>query len=451
MHISDVNPYSIASAVKQLAHPNHVDNPVLNPLQMTRCGIAVLEGSYGASSGTQAHQSVILELRARASGPVPAVLNHSNNRPAPSRQELQRLADDGYFAVMVEIVSSETGRALSPAYWDALVRNCRDAGLFVIVDEGLTAVRCGAPFAHQRPEYSIHAPSMVLFRKGFRVAGLAVNPQGCNIHRLGLDTTGPQALIDKIRAARELVSQVVPLSDITHAHAVLVAAQAEDWPARASRIGDNLRRVIGGLAECSSTSTTAPAAATRRSTRPSTLDSTTSNSNRNSNRNNSTGSQVALGLGSLIYLPRHVAAQHSVVGADAGPSLIRWMPFLDEGMEKHATISGLFGKGSYTLRASLLQRLEWCTCCSLSTVHPGAGYEPLPTGSGTGGLLGGGTGGTGDADVPLDALFNCRTCACPLCYWCRKVAKESPGSPAGKVIMRHLSGKCLLGRRTPRR
>lgn len=353
---------------------------------------------------------MVLAHRNRAVGQRPACIR---NDQAPSAQELQALAREGYVAVSIEMVSSRDGTPVSADFWNALAVACAQAGLFLIVDEAATAMRCGAPFCHQRPEYGAHVPTLVLFGKGFRLAGLAVHHDGIGV-RDALGITSRAELLRRAGEIRGAASEVVTIPTILHAQNVLDLAIAEDWPARSSQIGYNLRQLISDLQRPSQ-----PGHRQRYSTR---LKSKLRHNNDRSSSNAAT--DAIRGIDSLIYLPRRAAWQFNAVGASTGPTLLRWFAFLDEPLASMSTVFALFGPGSYSLRGSLVEVIGYCGICGLGD------HEAVPEDY--------------DRPPPGDegALFICPSCRCPICFWCRSEANKRPSSAVARTIKKHTVGRC---------
>lgn len=90
---------------------------------------------------------------------------------------------------MVDLVSTADGSTLSPEHFRLLRVCCDKARLFLIVDEAMTAIRCGAPWCFQRAEYlsgdeTLEA-DLVSFGKGMGVSGVAVNFSGLMMRHFG--------------------------------------------------------------------------------------------------------------------------------------------------------------------------------------------------------------------------------------------------------------------------
>ena len=87
----------------------------------------------------------------------------------------------------------------------------------------MTAVRCGAPFAHQLEIYKAGGQPDLVFGKGIRACGIAVNWEGINI----------------------IANTIPPWNQTIQ---VLLAKQ-QDWPEQAVKIGALLRRVLGEVSK----------------------------------------------------------------------------------------------------------------------------------------------------------------------------------------------------------
>lgn len=427
-HVSDITPQRIVSAIKILT--SHAPRPGwwtmkskykgLTDIQMQRQRIAVLQGTYGASCGTLAHHSLIPEIKAAASGSVPAVISPESTEKA-MRAQLKDLETQGYFAVLVEIVLSDTGQVVDPEMYNRLARLCKEVGLYLVVDEALTAIRCGAPFAHQLPQYSKHKPSFVLFGKGFRTCGLAVYPDGIGIKRMGYGKTGGDSLVGVVgKYIDGMNSEPVSVPTLLHAQAVLTAAREQDWPQRALEIGETLRDILTAIEE-QDCQQPAPKRQKRSSV---------------ARAKAKTLSNIG-GLGSLIYVPTALAAKAAVVGADAGPDLVRWMPYLDEGMSKPEKVQSLFGPKSQDLRRSLLkqQRLYYCGVCGSEHGQQAMNGDVIRV-------------ETGAADADNCGELICPVCSIPICHRCRSCVQGHPKSQIAAAVQNHTERMCLsLGKK----
>lgn len=172
---------------------------------------------------------------------MPTVLSRNFDSVSLCR-ELRALQNRGYIGILFEIVSANGGMVISSEQWNMLAESCLQCELFLVVDEALTAVRCGAPFAFQRPEYAKYEPSFILFGKGIRVSGLAVNPRGVMISKLGLDQ---QNLIRFCTLwADRLPSSVLPFPVLLESLGTLRLIRQKNLPERSERIGLYLRELL---------------------------------------------------------------------------------------------------------------------------------------------------------------------------------------------------------------
>ncbi|KZL65668.1 hypothetical protein CT0861_03031 [Colletotrichum tofieldiae] len=173
-HISDIGPQVITSTVMRIERgkPNDekhaqplIQEDMLSKKQINACGFAIVNGSYGLTAGPW---YVIATIQATCS-PVPANKSLSYGLK-PQRLLLQDLASPA---------------TLLKKLMDLKIKGTFDrAGLFLVVNEGQTAIRGGAPFARHRSKYASHKPSFVLCGKGLKVAILAAYHDGATIHRL---------------------------------------------------------------------------------------------------------------------------------------------------------------------------------------------------------------------------------------------------------------------------
>ncbi len=237
-------------------------------------------------------------------------------RSKPTFQKrLEQLVRDGCVAVVLEIVRQDDGRVLTQREWNTICDCCQRVGIYLVVDECLTALRCGAPFAHQLPQYSEFKPSFVIFGKALFSSGIAVNYDGVHVSRLGY--TDSKGLLEGWDHNPSRVLE--PLAAI-QSMGVIRLAEREQWWDRSTRIGENLRSVIKGIYP----------------------------------------SLQLGGLGALIYLPKAIAESVEVIGASTG-ACCRWMPYLDEGMDDAEQVYALFGEHARSFREHLCSRLKSLT------------------------------------------------------------------------------------------
>lgn len=316
------------------------------------------------SNSFKAYHSVVEYNKIGACGARPVEIRRENQY----EKQFLSLRHKGYVGIMVEMVSSSGGEVLPPAQWDALAAACEATGLYLVVDEAMTAVRCGSAFACLRPEYTRFRPSFVIYGKGLRICGLAVFPDGVTVRRMGydLDTLEDAAASFFDRLSTE-PAYVRPL---LNSWAVIRCAQEEDWPARATSIGEHLRELVQPM-----TSRTG-------------------------------------GLGALLYLKKEHAVRANVIGAAAGPRYIRWIPYLDIGMQNRQTVRVLFGPASGILRQELKTMLSSNTSSCVICGDAGEGETPATI---------------------------CDTCFCPICNVC---SSRKRGLVA-VFVRRHLENRCL--------
>lgn len=212
------------------------------------------------------------------------------------------------------------------------MKACERYQLILIVDEALTSIRCGAPFAYQLPQYSKHGlPDLVLFGKAIRTNGIAIEWRGINIKRLGINND--ESRLFTILEWQERFTEMAQAADLLISWGTLVLAKKEQWPQRAIEIGRLLRQVL------------------------------VSDGIRNH--------RIA-GLHSLIVLQSQDNARFSspIMGAQAG-KYVRWLPVMDLVMASEDQLYlKVFGTSSIPHRREIsayLQsqdlRLGFCSRC----------------------------------------------------------------------------------------
>lgn len=117
-----------------------------------------------------------------ACGPPPVVIVAADDEDN-IRTTLERAKSEGCEALVIQIIGSTyPWRVSTPKMLQILTTICKSLQLPLIVDETITALRCGAPFAHQRQCYSESAaPDFVISGKGLKVSGIAVNINGLSV------------------------------------------------------------------------------------------------------------------------------------------------------------------------------------------------------------------------------------------------------------------------------
>ncbi len=334
-HVSDAaNPFVLTSLLMHLtAHATNPDVFFLSEEDRVNPRVATTHGSYGAGYGPLAYNSVVPEIRTLANGTKPFGINTHN--PAKIGSQVKSAKAQGCVALIAEIVRAADGTAISPLSWRRLLEACKRYTLVLIVDEALTAIRCGAPFAHQLPEYcKFGYPDLILFGKAVRTNGIAVEWNGSNIRKLGITNAEQRDFLTV--HWQERLTEMAHSSDLLTSWGTLVLAKTENWPQRAQIIGRILRNVIKGEGI----------------------------------KTSSIG-----GLHSLIYLRQKDNARISwpVMGANAG-NYVRWLPTMDEVMtSKDELFTKVFGPDSVPHRKQVSaylrsQRLEprWCSGCGVA-------------------------------------------------------------------------------------
>jgi len=265
---------------------------------------------------------------------------------AGSKQKLldkfKALVNSGYVAVALEMVRQCDGRVVRAQEWNTICECCEEAGLYLVVDEVLTAWRCGAPFAHQLPEYSKHKPSFVVFGKAVGASGLAVHWDGVHLKRLGYADPGYEVkATDFVHHWDHKSSRIIDPNEALRSWGYILLSEKDEWSKRALQIGktlrENLKRLYPEI-------------------------------------------RVA-GRGALIYLPDRYARKMDIVGAAVDGKFIRWLPYLDEGLNDSNIVSELFNESGTTTRRILTRSISnfnalRCIACGDYLHVPG--YGPCP-------------------------------------------------------------------------
>lgn len=254
----------------------------------------------------QAHGTIFQASAVGIEAPI-VEMKLLNNQQA-LRRRIMGLPRLVCIAPTVQIVLDD-GRVLGWRSWDTIAQACSDAGLYLIIDEAMTAFRCGAPFAHMRPEYGVYKPPFVIFGKGLQLSGIAAFCDGVTFSKRGLDREMFSNLVVRncIRS-----SELVKFVNLLESLAVIRLARKGAWTERSKVIGTNLHRYLSQLQP---------------------------------------GVKLG-GLDSLIYLPWTVNRIANMDGAGAG-KLVRWIPLLDDGMYNPACLDRLFGPRHGEIRRQL--------------------------------------------------------------------------------------------------
>ncbi|KAI1496871.1 pyridoxal phosphate-dependent transferase [Biscogniauxia marginata] len=309
---------------------NHVQAP----------NFVVAEGIYGAGFGPLAHTSKEWEINAIASGPKPVVVNIRDATRETLNAKLAEAKAQGCIAVVFDMVSTEDGSVMQPEHFAMLKACCAQNRLFIIVDETMTAIRCGAPFAFQREEYAQEEadkkPDLVIFGKGMGISGIAMGFDGAMTK--GLTYTKAEDIQQTIRYWRALVSRPVRMPVLIEALGILRTARAENWATRSIKIGTAIREVV----QEHEPATKVPGA--------------------------------IRGLGAMIAVHRDVAMRFRVMSAIRRRSpWVRWLPKLSgTSADRDALIRQVFGEQSKEQRQKLAVEADrhgtmplWCFICGI--------------------------------------------------------------------------------------
>ncbi|KAF2755569.1 hypothetical protein EJ05DRAFT_478545 [Pseudovirgaria hyperparasitica] len=324
-----------------------------------------IEGIYGAGFGPLAHTSKEWEVQAIASGPPPIVVN-LKTRPSFSEIDTQFAAAkaQGAIAVVFDMVSTEDGSVLSVEQYAQLKLAAQRNRLLIIVDETMTAIRCGAPFAFQRPEYNTNIkvkhstngvngnstnganstipiqPDLVIFGKGLGISGVAIGFSGPITHAFTYIERAD--ILQSILYWRALVSRPIRTPVLIEALGTLTTARKECWPARSETIGATIRGILHDL-------------------EPSTREP-----------------DAVRGLGAMIALDREIAMRLRVQSAIRRRSpWVRWLPKLDAGnTDRELLMQCVFGKESREQRnvlsvdaADMGTMPLWCFVCGIQATE----------------------------------------------------------------------------------
>ncbi|KAI4244400.1 MAG: hypothetical protein LQ352_006826, partial [Teloschistes flavicans] len=292
--------------------------------------VAITEGCYGAGFGPLHYNAVYNARSGAANGACPVVIR--THDPSGIAVQVARAKGMECVAVMAEMVSARDGRVMRPEVWEELVKACDAYDLMLVVDEALTAIRCGAPFAYQLPQYCKHGyPDLVLFGKAVRTNGVAIEWRGVNVGKLGIvkEEQRQYTILDW----QERLTAMASAADLLISWGTILLAEKEDWPLRARKVGQILRAFL---------------------------------------EEDGVASADVGGLHSLIYVGEKDAARFSwpVMGAKAGKH-VRWLPVLDEVMMSEEKLrEKVFGGSSVAHRKEISAwlrsqglKLGYCSRC----------------------------------------------------------------------------------------
>jgi hypothetical protein len=321
---------------------------------------AIVEGGYAAGFGSvvslltlytklllntflQANLSAHPPFRDHATGNLAVEVKLTNMQKPELSAMLQELKQQGCIGVIVEIVCNQAdGRVMSPDELYNLSKACQECGLMLAIDETITALRCGAPFAYQRPEYENNTkPDLVFFGKALSAQGIAINFDGPYMSRLGIDVPlrKRQAVLDW----QAVVTKAVILPVLFDAIGILEMATAGNWVERGKVIGKNLREMAFHRAQVMK------------------------------EQGGDDELEIIGGLDGFIFVHRAVAATFLVMGAFiAGKEVkwVRWLPRMDRNLTDKQTVESIMsetGAGKRRLISECFERdglrPQWCFFC----------------------------------------------------------------------------------------
>ncbi|KAL5343680.1 pyridoxal phosphate-dependent transferase [Aspergillus crustosus] len=370
-HVSDVLiPTTIASLVLNTACtcPLVIEDPALSPLikdypepekvhqfarnvlgwtdiHISTPKLAIIQGIYGCAFGPLAHQSDEWEYQIIGAGPPPFIITRDDFKSAATLLErLVAAKKEGCIAVISDLVNASDGSVFPADLFRMLRVACAKARIMLLVDEAMTAIRCGAPLVSQRPEYSDDddlQPDLIAFGKGMGVSGIAINFNGLMMRHLGY-TKHPQ-ILQTIRFWRSMVTRPIAVPVLIEALGILRVAEAEDWPARSEKIGQAFREFIHRHAG-----------------------------------EDTQGKEIVRGLGAFMAVDREFNKKFRVMAAFRRRSdWARWIPKLNSpaAIDSQAIEKYILGTEAKSLRQALANEAEeqlttplWCFVCGIDAI-----------------------------------------------------------------------------------
>ncbi|KAL4872894.1 hypothetical protein BDV12DRAFT_160909 [Aspergillus spectabilis] len=365
-HVSDaLIPTTIGSLVLNTActSPLIIEDPALSPLlkddpepekvhqfardllgwtdaHISAPKLAIVQGIYGCAFGPLAHQSDEWEYQIIGAGPPPFIITKGDF--ASEDTLLERLVtakEQGCVAVISDLVNASDGAVFPPELFRMLRIGCAKAQIMLLVDEAMTAIRCGAPLVCQRPEYFDDGdlqPDLIAFGKGMGVSGIAINFNGLMMHRLAYHKR--EQILQTIRFWRSMVTRPIAIPVLIEALGILNIAEAEDWPARSEKIGKAFREFL-----------------TRHA------------------KNEMQGKEIVRGLGAFLAVDREFNKQFRVMAAfRRRSSWARWIPKLNSpvAVDSQAIERCLLGSDAKYLRRALASEATplWCCVCGIDAI-----------------------------------------------------------------------------------
>ncbi|KAJ6090215.1 hypothetical protein N7486_009030 [Penicillium sp. IBT 16267x] len=370
-HVSDVLiPTTIARLILNTAStcPLVVEDPALSPLlkddpepekvhqfvrellgwtdiHITAPKLAIVDGIYGGAYGPLAHSSEEWEYRIIGSGPSSFSVSHSDFASADTLlNKLLAAKQQGCVAVVCDLVNASDGSILVPESFHLLRSCCDKVRICLLVDEAMTAIRCGAPWACQRAEYYEKGncqPDLISFGKGMGVSGVAVNFNGLMMRHLAYQKQ--EQILQTVRFWRSMVTRPIATPVLIEALGILNVAEAENWPARSEQIGIAVREFI------------------RRHT-----------------KRNGHAKVIVQGLGAFITIDREISKQFRVMAAfRRKSSWARRLPKLNSTavVDNQAIERYLVGSAAKSLRQALSIEADkqgtapqWCFMCGIDAI-----------------------------------------------------------------------------------
>ncbi|KAL1885140.1 Chitinase 4 [Paecilomyces lecythidis] len=370
-HVSDVLiPTTIASLILNTAStcPLVVEDPALSPLlkddpepekiqqfirgilgwtdrHITAPRLAIIDGIYGSAYGPLAHSSDEWEYQIIGSGPSSFCISRSDfSSEDVLLNKVITAKEQGCVAVVCDLVSASNGSVFPPEHFRLLRSCCSKARICLLVDEAMSAIRCGAPWACQRSEYFEDGslqPDFVSFGKGMGVSGVAVNFSGLMMRHLAYHKQ--DQIFQTIRFWRAMVTRPIATPVLIEALGILNMAEAENWPTRSEQIGIAYREFF-----------------------------------RRHIKSDQTGKDIVRGLGAFIAIDREFSKQFRVMAASRRRSpWVRWIPKLNSpaAVDSIAIEKYLVGPGAKSLRRAQTIEAEklgttplWCYVCGMDAI-----------------------------------------------------------------------------------
>jgi hypothetical protein len=297
------------------------------------------------------------------------ILDLENHTKEEVCDMLHTAKHNGCVAVFAEIISTSDGSVMSSSLFEAIQVACTQNDLFFVVDEALSAIRCGAPFAFQGDEYipactTYGGPDFVVFGKGLGVSGIGINFDGQMVRKLGFKTLEQRQLM--VAYWQALVSRPIQLPVLIEAIGLLHLAKQENWIAISVKVGESVRKLISHFGK----------------------------------RKNGREEAMIRGVHAMIFVERDSSLRFPIMTAIRRRSAYaRWLPKLDASMMDLGMLqSYVFSAHSSTARvASSLQADmagtmplwcfscgiwasddNWCRTCLLASCSDGRCLEVFP-------------------------------------------------------------------------